>query len=77
MTPAACHQYFDSCFPDGQPKVFPLRAFVNEARPAWLQRGIPAVLHLGLHSSAEAFTVFLKTQWPQEESDGDRKLSDV
>ena len=77
MSPAACHQYFGSCFPDGRPEVFPLRAFVNEAGLAWLQRGIPAVLHLGLRSSAEAFTVFIQNQRPKEESDGDRNLSDI
>lgn len=77
MSPAACHQYFGSCFPDGRSEVFPLRAFVNQARPAWLQRGIPDVLHLGLRNSAEAFTVLIKAQWPQEESDGDRSLSDI
>jgi hypothetical protein len=54
-----------------------MRAFVNEARSAWPQRGIPAVLHLGLRSSAQTFTVLIKTQWPQEESDGDRNLSDI
>src|SRR5215470_8792501 len=35
----------------------------NEATAIWLERGISVVLHLGLRTSVEIFTVFIKTQW--------------
>jgi len=56
-------QYFHGCFPYGRRIGILHTPSQNEATPIWLERGISGVLHLGLCTSVEIFTVFIKARW--------------
>ena len=49
----------------------------TKARVVWPERVISVVLYLGLCTSAEAFSVDIKTLWPVGGSNGDRSFSNL